>query len=79
LQIPHQSYRARAAGGGWLVGALEAEVVAVLIALPADEAIADRHALGAAITKVVWLPRQALGVRRRVLLAPRFHADICST
>lgn len=60
----------------WLVGALEA-VAGALIALPADEAIADRHALVAAVTKAV-ASVAGVGVRRRVLQAPRFHTRICT-
>jgi hypothetical protein len=61
LHQPLQSTRRR----WWLVGALEAEAGA-LIALPADEAIADRHALVAAVTKAV-ASVAGVGVRRRVL------------
>jgi hypothetical protein len=60
----------------WLVGALEA-VAGALIALPADEAIANRHAIVAAVTKAVASVAD-VGVRRRVLQAPRFHTDICT-
>jgi hypothetical protein len=61
----------------WLVGALEA-VAGALIALPADEAIANRHAIVAAVTKAVASVAD-VGVRRRVLQAPRFHTSICRT
>lgn len=60
----------------WLVGALQAEALA-LVTFPAGEAMADRYALIAAVPEAA-ASTASVGVRRRVLQAPGFHTSICS-